>query len=414
MNAESGVPGALSGERRANQSGHPRRYGVISADGHLEVPPERWVPFVPTKWRDRTPRLVQLPEGGEGWVVEGQPLLHNGLNLTGRGRVRYRGASYRRPDGSPTEGTGPPRQRLAEQDEDGIDAEVLFPPIFASRFIESIGDKDAYRAMVSAYNRFLAEEYCAVAPDRLIGCAAIPVSGLDHALGELEAVAGMGIRCVALRQFPNGSPFARPEDDAFWERSLELGVRICPHQTMGAASPPIPVDAAATPCDRVVEGRPFSYVLSSRLGNEAPVYSIAQLIMAGVFDRFPSLQVYFAEANAGWLPMALYMFDDNYALFRELFGVRLDRRPSEYIASHIYVGIVRDPVAIRLRDHLPLERIMWGSDFPHSVGSFPRSREFLDEGFAGVDPALRRQVLLETPAAFFGRDLDRAITETGP
>ena len=40
---------------------------------------------------------------------------------------------------------------------------------------------------------------------------------------------------------------------------------------------------------------------------------------------------------------------------------------------------------------------MWGTDFPHSVGSFPHSQEFLDKAFAGKDD-LRRKVTLENPA----------------
>ena len=51
-----------------------RTYQVISADGHIETPPDVWLKYVPEKWRDRAPRLVKLPDGGEGWVVENRPL----------------------------------------------------------------------------------------------------------------------------------------------------------------------------------------------------------------------------------------------------------------------------------------------------------------------------------------------------
>ncbi len=67
-----------------------RHHGIISADGHLESPPETWVRSVPELWRERAPRLVHLPEGGEGWVVEGQPTLHNGADISGRGPIRFR------------------------------------------------------------------------------------------------------------------------------------------------------------------------------------------------------------------------------------------------------------------------------------------------------------------------------------
>ena len=46
--------------------------------------------------------------------------------------------------------------------------------MFISRFIENIADQEAYVAMVRAYNDFLVEDYCSVAPDRLLGNAIIP------------------------------------------------------------------------------------------------------------------------------------------------------------------------------------------------------------------------------------------------
>ena len=65
-----------------------RIYQAVSADGHVETPPERWMKFVPEKYRDRAPRLVKLDDGGEAWQLEGQPLMHNGLNLTADNPIR--------------------------------------------------------------------------------------------------------------------------------------------------------------------------------------------------------------------------------------------------------------------------------------------------------------------------------------
>src|SRR5580658_4692949 len=105
-----------------------RTYQVISGDGHVETPPDGWRKYVPEQWRDRAPRLIRLPDGSDGWLVEGQPMLHNGQNIKGRGPVKFANASYYNEDGSLREGAGDARQRLREQDLDGIDAEVLFAP----------------------------------------------------------------------------------------------------------------------------------------------------------------------------------------------------------------------------------------------------------------------------------------------
>jgi predicted TIM-barrel fold metal-dependent hydrolase len=108
----------------------------------------------------------------------------------------------------------------------------------------------------------------------------------------------------------------------------------------------------------------------------------------------------------------MFFMDDNHEIFSTAYkGRRMELTPSEYIAKHFHFSIIRDPLAIELRDHLPMDNIMWGTDFPHSVGSFPNSQAFLDKTFSGLDD-LRRKVTLENPARYFGLDLDATITET--
>ena len=80
--------------------------------------------------------------------------------------------------------------------------------------------------------------------------------------------------------------------------------------------------------------------------------------------------------------------------------------------EHFSFGIVRDPLALRMRDLLHLDHIMWGSDFPHSVSSYPESRRWLDEIFGGCPDAVRRQVLVDNPCAFFHLDPARELTPT--
>jgi predicted TIM-barrel fold metal-dependent hydrolase len=382
-----------------------RTYQVISADGHLEIPPEAWLRHLPAAYRDLAPRLVALPDGGEGWIVEGLPLVHNGQNLAAGRPVRLKGASYWNADGSPAPGTGDARQRLREQDEDGIDAEVLYPPVFIGKLIEAISDRRAYVAMVRAYNDFVAG-YCAVAPDRLIGTAVMPITGLDDALAELRRCRGLGLRATSLSMFPSGGGAPQPEDDRFWESALALGVRIAAHVSFGGREKlnPLLLASATANFDLVT-------AMASRTV-PGPVTLIAALTASGVFDRLPALEIYLAETNAGWMPESFYMMDDSYRLFRDWYGVDLAMRPSEYAARHFYFGIVRDPVALRMRDLLPAERLMWGSDFPHSVTSYPRSREWLDTIFDGVPDPLRRRILVENPCRFFGLDPDRPVTAT--
>lgn len=385
-----------------------RKYRIISGDGHLETPPD-FVKFVPEKWKDRAPRLIHLPDGGgDAWLMEGMPLTYASQNLKGRGRVRFAGQSYFNEDGSPADGTGDGLQRLREQDEDGIDAEILFAPVFASRFLEKIPEREVYLAMVQAYNTWLAEDYCTPAPDRLIANALVPISGIDDAVAELERVHRMGFRTVQLLQFPNGGGGPKPEDDRFWEKSLELGMALSPHFSFGGAiniggprhdTSQWPAEAGMT---QHAQGPPSN--------------TMAQMIVHGVFDRFPELRFYFAEINAALIPAHLYYMDRDYLEYNSWFQLELKKMPSEYMRDHGLYGMVREPLAVRMGqempDEMPLELFLWGSDFPHSVGTFPHSREYIAETFSSLDDDLRHRILVGNAAEHLGLDLDVDITET--
>ena len=92
-----------------------RKYTLMSSDGHLEVPPERWVHRVPQKYRDRAPHTVRLPDGGDALMIEGQPLLEaNFLDLrAGRAEGTWQPFGLKVADAA---GTGSPEQRVEEQD----------------------------------------------------------------------------------------------------------------------------------------------------------------------------------------------------------------------------------------------------------------------------------------------------------
>jgi predicted TIM-barrel fold metal-dependent hydrolase len=382
-----------------------RTYQAISTDGHLEIPPDDYRPFIAEAYRDRAPRRVETPEGGDSWLIEGAPLQHTASNLTA-GQPITRRRSHWNPDGSRFPGTGDGAQRLREQDQDGLDAEIMFPPIFASIGLAGISDPKAYHAIIEGYNRYLGESYCAVARDRLIATGAIPERGIEGALAELERCAQMGLKTVCLSSFPNGGLNPAPEDDRFWERALELNMPLSAHIYFGAPYPPTVtgVPQPASPGNALT--------LTSRQASLRPLWTLAQLMLTGVFDRFPEIQFYFAETNASWLPIGLQQIDENYKLYEHLYPEKLAKLPSQYVLDHAYFTMIKDPVVTKMFDLIPVDNLMWGTDFPHSVTTFPNSQAWLDEMFEGQDPALRRKILVETPAKFFHLDANAEITAT--
>jgi predicted TIM-barrel fold metal-dependent hydrolase len=379
-----------------------REYRVISGDSHLDIAPERWTPHVPERWRDRAPRTTRLPNGNDGLLLEGRPPHTPGAQLTGTGR------RYDLHDVGPITydgpGTGSAEQRCREQDTDGIDAEVMYTHPIYPRFWRGIRDNEPYKSMFWAYNNWLGTEYCAYAPDRLLAMGVIPDTGIDDAVAELEHCAEVGLKGVCLYKFPNGKNWPTPEDDRFWETALAMHMPITTHTNGGTTrfSREEPVFPSGRGGD--VTGRDPISILCRFCGDTATM--AIQLALAGTFDRFPRLRIYYAETQAGWLPFALFQVDDNYA--RERFKMernmgipQLPRMPSEYLRAHTLWGFMNDPYGVKVRHEIGIDRIMWGNDFAHAQGDWPESQEVIDEMMEGVPADERYRLLAGNAVEFF-------------
>jgi len=355
---------------------------------------------------------VALAAGGDAILVEGSPLLVAGTNLCGKPFEEYRpsGVSY-----DESAGAGPPEQRLVEQDRDRVEAEVLFPGLGASLTSwRRIGNSDVYLALVRAYNDWLALDYCALAPNRLVGVGLIPEAGADAAISELRRIASMGLHAVVLNSFPAGHSFPSEDDDDFYREAIDLGVALTIHVNLGFRStgrssgtsaesgpafryPSIPQDLGAGALDMV-----------RRFGGHGirGALNAAQLVMSGVFVRIPALQIDFAENQIGWVPHFLEQFDDvyernRYWMAKTLGMAPLTERPSFYIRQHCLWGFMKNPFGVRVRHEIGVDRIMWASDFPHGETDWPRSREVAQEIFTGVPAPEVSKMVHDNAISFF-------------
>ena len=130
------------------------------------------------------------------------------------------------------------------------------------------------------------------------------------------------------------------------------------------------------------------------------------------FERFPSLRFYFAELNACYLPAMLFYLDRNYHEFNDWFDVELKKEPSEYVLEHTLFGMIGDAPIMQMGHMFPLDQLVWGSDFPHSVGTYPNSRDYIAKTFGAIDDDLRRKILVENICDHLGLDPNATITET--
>jgi predicted TIM-barrel fold metal-dependent hydrolase len=140
------------------------------------------------------------------------------------------------------------------------------------------------------------------------------------------------------------------------------------------------------------------------------------LIFSGALDRHPDLTVVFTEQGAGWIPATLDSLDvaaarygrENSAIarFAGPTAGSLSLKPSQFWARQCYVGAsFMRPVECAERHRIGVDRIMWGSDYPHYEGTAPYTREALRHTFSRVPAEEVAAILGGNAAAVYGFDL---------
>ncbi len=351
-----------------------RRYKLISSDSHFNEPPDLWTTRVPDALKDRAPRMERFDEG-DAWIIEGvKDPINFGMNACAglkpeemKGWARFEDLR---------KGGYEPAARLLEMDEDGVDAEVLYPTPRLSQAVFAYTDPDFHVALVQAYNDWLSE-YVAHAPARFAGLALLPNRGVEDAVAELERVIDRpGMRGAMIGCWPNGTLAVQPEDDklfaALAERDIPLSIHVSLSQSMPSAH------KAKLPG----YGRFF----------DAPNRMI-ELIFNGVFDRFPELNVFFAEVDFGWVPYVKEQIDNNYQRLDPVSRFGLEMLPSEYIERHFHFGFMTDTFGVHNRAAVGVERILWSNDYPHISADWPNSWRTIQAAFSGV-PSDERNLML--------------------
>jgi uncharacterized protein len=364
-----------------------RPYRYISGDGHMEISPEQWRHWVDPKFRDRAPRAIHMPDGSTAILVENSPLKFREQHNPGVAPEEWSLEQHINIDEMP--GGGPPEQRVHELDVDGMDAEILFPTTACGDW-DNIADDDAYLAMWYGYNEFLAKQYAAVAPDRLIPMGVIPRRGIDASIAELEHCAKLGLKGIVLRSFPTGKNKLTDEDDRFWAAAIDLDMPVTIHSAFDVA-----------------RGDTLGRRICTYASKAGPIASC--LAVYGVFDRFPKLQIYFAENQICWVPGFLESMDVMYKKFHyqyeKLEGMKpLSRLPSEIIREHTLWGFMDDQFGLELMErfgHISVDRAIWGHDFPHKPTDWPQSHAQIERIFAEVEEDKKYQMVCGNTIRYF-------------
>jgi predicted TIM-barrel fold metal-dependent hydrolase len=368
-----------------------RTYRIIDADQHIIEPPDLWQRWLPKKFHDRAPRLGKDEDGGDAWILGDTAEPLGLVTIVGRPYAEFRWTGVRYQDVDP--GCWEPRRRLELMDVDGIDAALVYPPQRTMGYFMTAGDREFHLAGIEAFNNWLVQEFCAAAPERLGAVAQIPNAGIEAAVAELGRVKALGARGVSITTWPSGNPTCTAADDPFWAAAEEAGLPVAIH---------IALVTTATPRQGAGPGGGARKLFGLATTMAAMPRIMAEMIFAGVFDRFPGLRIVANEVGAGWVPVLLQDLDDRWWRNRSWAGVTLARLPSDYFRTNWTVGFIRDPYGVRNRHDVGVDNMVWASDFPHHVNDWPYSRRLINEMCLGVPEEERRKLFCENAGRLYG------------
>ena len=350
-------------------------YRIISSDNHVVEPPDLWTTRMDAKYRDRGPR-IESTEIGDIWFVDNTRTFATIFGMASQPGQRFEDPSQLvRGDvfGNVRPGAYIGEEALKDMDIDGVDVGLVYPTLAIFLYI-AVADSDLLTAIQRTYNDF-AVEYCSADPKRLKTVATINVDDIQEGIREMERCAKVGAVGATIPSYNMRLPYSSPDFDPLWAAAQDMQMPISLH-----IATPRP-EAGTTWGHLAMDSFAFGNHLLAN-GDHWVRMSFYEMIQTGVFDRFPKLKVGSVEHELNWVPYFLERMDYDYAeRSAGVHGYRLKNagRPSDVFHSNCFVDFQEDVLGIQHRDIIGVDNILWGSDYPHTESTWPRSRQFIDD-----------------------------------
>ncbi|WTW99654.1 amidohydrolase [Streptomycetaceae bacterium NBC_01309] len=357
---------------------------IISVDDHVLEPRTLWWDQLPAGVRERGPRVVRekvtlefsggnygfrrdVPDGQwcDVWVYDDlvfpTGLLHAPAGFP-EDEVSNLPAIYE--DFRP--GVYDQAARLVDMDVNHVEAAVNFPntfPRFCGQGFAERGDKDLAYRCIRIYNDWMIDDWSGGAGrGRLIPLTLVPLWDPELAAAEVRRCAAKGSYAIAFSENPSRLGFASMHSgawDPLWEACQETGTVVTMHigssSHMPSTSPDAPLAVSMTLSSQNAQG------------------SLCDWIFSGTLARFPQLTVAYAESQVGWMPYLLERAD---LVWRDgVGGVDLPQPPSSYVPGRVYGCVFDDQHGLISREAVGMGNIVFETDYPHSDGTWPHSRE---------------------------------------
>ncbi len=364
-------------------------YQLISADNHIIEPRDLFTNRMPTKFRDRAPRVVAGADGGDGWTWNGKPPARTfGIEaIAGRGS---RISGYKWEDILPGNYDG--AAHMADMKSAGVDAAVIFPATSIEAYVEE--DREFALAAIRAYNDWMFEDFESVDPKRIVGLGMLPVDdGNEAAIAELHHCLKKGARGFFIPAFPH-KPYYDTSYDPLWKEVAAAGVPVCLHRTFGGKNP----------AGGFQPNVPGVNVGGTVIRFFSSIDTLTYMVYTGVFKRHPNLRLLAAEVNFGWVPFWKQTLDQCFEQQKSWARFPIDSQPSAVLGKNVFVAVLDDMVGFDFvnKDPQLADMAMFSVDYPHSICLWPDTATKARTITAGISVAHRDKVLAGNAARVFG------------
>lgn len=366
---------ALKAAHEPGPLGLVEQLGLVSGDSHVNEPRGLWRDNLPASLREQAMQGIAAGEDGN-WelLLDASSIDQQPIDEAERVKACD------------------PEFRCAIMREEGIVAEAVFPTI--GLYVWMLTDPAGGAASCRIYNEWMAD---GLARSPRFACAGlVPTWRLDDALAEVRWIAESRLGAVMLPAVA-APEWNHPSWQPLWAAIAETGLPAVMHQGTGHS---------------MFFYRGLGAGVSNLLATQSMGPRAAALLAtSGVLADHPDLHVVFVEFNTGWLGWTMQTLDFYTESFRR-YGVtpsgkpwinpELPEPPSFYLRRQVHATFQDDPIGLTNVGHTGPDVLVWGSDYPHEEGTYPRSREVVARLAAPLDSATTAAVFRQNAARLFG------------
>jgi len=259
-------------------------------------------------------------------------------------------------------------------------------------------DAELQIACFKVFNDFSAE-FCSHNRKRLVGAALIPQADVNEGIKELQRSAKIGLQGAMISGSPT-IPYYDSRYDPFWAAASDVGLPLSLHVITGSTKSSTGAMSGMGEAAARAVGAEFYMSMVFEVQR-----SIMHLVSGRVFERFPKLRFVSAENDVGWIPHFMFRMDHAYEKLTPPTERALPNLPSEYLKRQLFATFLEDPVAPVALRLFGEDNYLWGSDFPHTDSTWPKSREIIEHVFAGVPADISDKILYRNAAKVYGLEL---------